>query len=182
MHGPSSGKHYSLPFLPATPSSPSQTFEGHFELTQLPSRALNSPRALLPELQRYKDTVICAKLGHTCLEAPIGVRKFAKDTNPLGPSGGSIQSILGHFWNFATTGFRDLSWFSSRKSVFMPKHVFKGLKSQNDSLECCFEWKNAHFLQVWCHFDHNCWFWLFAANTRGKHKVKDSKNHNCKQN
>ena len=38
---PSSGKHYYLPFLPATPSSPSQT--------------LDSPRALLPELQRYKN-------------------------------------------------------------------------------------------------------------------------------
>ena len=34
---------------------------------------------------------------HTCLEAPRGVKKFAKDTNPLGPSRGSIQSILGHF-------------------------------------------------------------------------------------
>merc|ERR1712073_77905 len=61
--GPSSGKHYSLPFLPATPSSPSQTLEGLFELTQRPSRALDSPRALLPELQRYKDTVRCAALG-----------------------------------------------------------------------------------------------------------------------
>ena len=40
---PSWGKHYSLPFLPATPSSPSH--------------------ALLPELQRYKDTVRCAALG-----------------------------------------------------------------------------------------------------------------------
>ena len=40
---PSSEKHYSLPLLPATPSSPS--------------------RALLPELQRYKDTVRCALLG-----------------------------------------------------------------------------------------------------------------------
>ena len=28
-----------------------------------PSRALESPRALLPELQRYKDTVRCAALG-----------------------------------------------------------------------------------------------------------------------
>ena len=57
---PSSGKHYSLPFLPATPSSPSRTLEGLFELTRRPSRALDSPRALLPELQRYKDTVRCA--------------------------------------------------------------------------------------------------------------------------
>ena len=50
-------------FLPATPSSPSQTLEGLFELTQRPSRALASPRALLPELQRYKDKVECAALG-----------------------------------------------------------------------------------------------------------------------
>ena len=52
---------YSLPFLPATSSSPSRTFEGLFELTRRPSRALNSPHALLPELQRYKDTVSCAE-------------------------------------------------------------------------------------------------------------------------
>ena len=32
------------------------TNEGLFELTQRPSRALHSPRALLPELQRYKGT------------------------------------------------------------------------------------------------------------------------------
>ena len=56
---PHRGKHYSLPFLPATPSSPSRTLEGLFELTRRPSR----PRALLPELQRHKDTVRCAALG-----------------------------------------------------------------------------------------------------------------------
>ena len=98
------------------------------------------------------------EVKHTCLEAPIGVKKFAKDANPLGPFRGSIQSILGHFWNFATTGFQDLSWFLSRISVFMPKHVFKGPKTQNDSLECCLEWKNTHLLQVWCNFIHNCGF------------------------
>ena len=43
INDPSSRKHYSLPFLPATPSSPS--------------------RALLPELQRYKDTVGFGALG-----------------------------------------------------------------------------------------------------------------------
>ena len=62
MNGTFSGKHYSLPFLPATPSSPSQT--------------LDLPRALLPELQRYKDTVRCAVLG---AEVP-GPRQKA-DTN-----------------------------------------------------------------------------------------------------
>ena len=48
----------SLPFLPATPSSPSRTLEGLFELTRRPSRALDSPRALLPERKRKrgKDT------------------------------------------------------------------------------------------------------------------------------
>merc|ERR1711923_633389 len=62
INDPSSGKHYSLPFLP-TPSSLSRTFEGLFELTRCPSRALDSARALLPELQRYKDAVRCAALG-----------------------------------------------------------------------------------------------------------------------
>ena len=61
---PSSGKHNSNPFLPATPSSPSWTLEGLFELTQRPSRALNLPRALLPELQKNKDTALwCAVIG-----------------------------------------------------------------------------------------------------------------------
>ena len=54
---------YSLTFLPATPSSPSRTLEGLFELTRRPSQALDLPRALLPELQRYKDTVRCGALG-----------------------------------------------------------------------------------------------------------------------
>merc|ERR1712020_299599 len=63
INDPSSGKHYSLPFLPATPLSPSRTLEGLFELTLHPSRALDLPRALLPELQRNKDTVRCAALG-----------------------------------------------------------------------------------------------------------------------
>ena len=60
---PHQGNTYSLPFLPATPSSPSRTLEGLFELTRRLSRALDSPRALLPELQRYKDTVRCVALG-----------------------------------------------------------------------------------------------------------------------
>ena len=57
---PSSGKYFSLPFLPATLSSLSQTLEVLFELTRRPSRALNSPCALLLELQRSKDTDRCA--------------------------------------------------------------------------------------------------------------------------
>ena len=63
INDPSSGKHYFLPFLPATPSSPSRTLEGLFELTRCPSWALDSPRVSLPDLQRYKDTVRGAALG-----------------------------------------------------------------------------------------------------------------------
>ena len=37
--------------------------KGFLELTRRPSRALDSPRALLLELQRYKDPVRCAALG-----------------------------------------------------------------------------------------------------------------------
>ena len=58
-----SGKYFSLPFVPATPSSPSRTLEVLFELTRRPSRALDSPRALLLELQRIKDSVRCIALG-----------------------------------------------------------------------------------------------------------------------
>ena len=60
---PHQGNTFLFPFFPATPSSPSRTLEGLFELTRRPSQALDSPRALLPELQRYKDTVRCAALG-----------------------------------------------------------------------------------------------------------------------
>ena len=75
---PHRGKHYSLPFLPATPSSPSRTLEGLFELTWRPSWTLDSPRVLLPELQRNKDTVRCAALG---MEVP-GSRQDQLDANP----------------------------------------------------------------------------------------------------
>ena len=47
----------------ATPSSLTPTLEGLFELTRRPSRSLDSPRALLSELKRYKDTVRCGALG-----------------------------------------------------------------------------------------------------------------------
>ena len=40
-----------------------RTLEELFELTRRPSRALDSPRALLPELQRYMDAVRYATLG-----------------------------------------------------------------------------------------------------------------------
>ena len=44
-------------------SSQQLPLEGLFELTRRPSWALDLPRALLSELQRYKDTVRCAVLG-----------------------------------------------------------------------------------------------------------------------
>ena len=72
INDPLSGKQYSLPFLPATPSSPSQTLEGLFELTRRPSRALDSPRVLLPEQQRCKDIVgRCAALRHGGLKTGL---------------------------------------------------------------------------------------------------------------
>ena len=63
INSPLSRKSFSLPFLPATLSSPSRTLKGLFELKRRPFRALDLPRALLPELQRYKDTARCAALG-----------------------------------------------------------------------------------------------------------------------
>ena len=59
---PPQGNHYSLPFLPATSSFLSLTLEGLFELKRRPSRALDWPRSLLPELQSHKDTMRCAAL------------------------------------------------------------------------------------------------------------------------
>ena len=57
------GKYCSLSFLPATPSPLSRTLEGLFGLPLRPSRALDSPHVLLPDLQRDKETVRCATLG-----------------------------------------------------------------------------------------------------------------------
>ena len=57
------GKRNSLPFLPVTTFSPTQTLEGLYELTWLSSRVLDSPHKLLLELQKIKDTVKCAMLG-----------------------------------------------------------------------------------------------------------------------
>ena len=48
---------------PATPSSPSRTLEGLFELTGRSSRALNLDTYVTSELQRYKETVRCGVLG-----------------------------------------------------------------------------------------------------------------------
>ena len=60
---PRLGKRLSLPFLPATPSSPSHTLGGLFEMTQHYSWVIDLPRALLWELQRNEDTIRCVVLG-----------------------------------------------------------------------------------------------------------------------
>ena len=52
----------SLSLLTATPTSQSHTFEGLFELTLRPSRALDLPCRILPELRRNKNTVRFAML------------------------------------------------------------------------------------------------------------------------
>ena len=70
INDPLCGKIFSLLFLPVTPLSQSRSFERLFELTRCPSKALNPPRALLPEnresrtpsslprkTQRSQDTV-----------------------------------------------------------------------------------------------------------------------------
>ena len=65
INDPSLWKHYSLAFLPATPSCPSRTLEMLFELTPRPSRALDSPRAVTSgttENQGHRQ-VCCARRG-----------------------------------------------------------------------------------------------------------------------
>ena len=93
------GKHYSLPFLPATPSSPSRTLERPFELTGCPSRALALPRALLAELLRNMDTIKCVVLGAEvlsrtnirnldCAFVKMGpILKHTSSKNWVGPKG-----------------------------------------------------------------------------------------------
>ena len=58
-----SGKYFSLLFLPATPSSLSRTLEGLFELIHCPSRTLDLPHVLLPEIQRNKGIIRWAAQG-----------------------------------------------------------------------------------------------------------------------
>ena len=57
-------KHFSLPFLPATPLSPSLTLEGLFDLTQwAPQGHLTHLVCCFPNyLQRNKDTMRCVLL------------------------------------------------------------------------------------------------------------------------
>ena len=59
------GKHFSFPFLLATPWSPPRTLEGLLELTRRPSRALNLDTCCFrnPDLQKYKDTNRCDPVG-----------------------------------------------------------------------------------------------------------------------
>ena len=85
-------RHYSLPFLPATPLSPSQTLEGFFGLTRQHSRALTLPRALVLELQRNKDTVRCAALGAEVL------RHCLKQLTQI-----LVVCLQAFFWTFRKT-------------------------------------------------------------------------------
>ena len=64
INDPSLGKHFSLQFLPATPSFPSWILEGPFKLIGRPSSALDSPRALLPEILGHR------KVSRTRFTAP----------------------------------------------------------------------------------------------------------------
>ena len=59
INGALSGKNFSFLFLPATPLSLSRTLEGLSELTLCPSRALASPRVLVPELQTRGHCQVC---------------------------------------------------------------------------------------------------------------------------
>ena len=81
IYDPSSGKRYSLSFLPATPSSPFRTLEGLFELTRRPSRALNSPRALLPELRTDKESAKHRgpRTGHIYLPTPVDFKTLPQN-------------------------------------------------------------------------------------------------------
>ena len=68
---PSLGNHYSLPFLPVTLYvSVLDTWKA-FWVDKAPFLGPRlSPRVLLPELQRYKDTVRCVKLGAEVPQLP----------------------------------------------------------------------------------------------------------------
>ena len=70
------GKHYSLLLLPVTPSSPSWTLERLFELTRCPSRALNSPRALLTVLHRCG---VLWRAGNSTHTIPFALRATQKE-------------------------------------------------------------------------------------------------------
>ena len=76
INDPWSQKYFSLSLLPATPLSLFWNLEGLFELTRCPSKALNLPRALLPELQRNKDTV-----RYACCARCRGPRTPSKTAN-----------------------------------------------------------------------------------------------------
>ena len=71
INDPSTAWYFSLLFLIATPSASSQILERLFELTGWPSRALDSPWTLLPELQRNNDIVRRATLGAEVLKDTI---------------------------------------------------------------------------------------------------------------
>ena len=66
INDPSSGKYFSPPFFPATPSSPFQTLEGLFELTRRP--LLGSWTALSSCFRNSRDT-----------RTPSGVRRAKRE-------------------------------------------------------------------------------------------------------
>ena len=68
---PQLGKHYSLPFPPATPSSPSQTLEGLFELTRRPLRAFKLALYVASSTAEVW-TQVCPR---DCVEVPRHCRK-----------------------------------------------------------------------------------------------------------
>ena len=74
--GPTLLLHYFPLFLPATPLSLFRTLRGLFELTRRPSRALDSSRVLLSDLQRSKGTVTGAILALMSWKCPIFCLNF----------------------------------------------------------------------------------------------------------
>ena len=87
---------------PATPSSPSQTLEGLFELTRRPSRALDSPRALLLS-DRY--TVLFKSLWLTLCVAS-GTKEIQRHGQVCGAGRGGPRTPLrthaNHFYVLVT--------------------------------------------------------------------------------
>ena len=72
MNDPSSGKYFSLPFLPATPLSPSQTLEGLFSADTAPFKG-------------PPTNLICCFLNYRVTRTLSGVRR-ARRGGPRTPS------------------------------------------------------------------------------------------------
>ena len=79
------GKNFSLQFLPATPSSPSQTLEGHFELTwflQGPSTRLMRCFWMYRESQG-KDLMVSGTVRWAALGTEVTGHRQAQLTKTL---------------------------------------------------------------------------------------------------